>query len=164
MSYSILGNISPGDFGSGQDDVLGFFGRFNQSATGALNSGMKLGTAFTQYGMQQRLAGAAEDLKRQQLNTGLIGSQNEMLRGVTSQQVEYCRALGGNSSFCRRLQMVAQGLLPPGAQNTPHPGDDDYRGGMGASVLTGPVDTSGFVGPIDNSPIAGPMSDTQEWW
>lgn len=152
MSYGILGNISPDAFGAGQNDVTGFFERFNQSATGALNSGMKLGTAFTQYGMQQRLAGPAETLKRQQLNTGLVDSQNDMLRGVTAQQVEYCRALGGNSSFCRRLQMVAQGLLPPGAQNTPQPGDDDYRG------------DAGFVGPVDNTGLVGPVNDTQEWW
>ena len=145
MSYGILGNISPEAFGSGGNDVLDFFGRFNQSATGALNSGMKLGTALTQYGMHQRLAGPAESLKRQQLDTGMLNSQNDMLRGVTSQQIEYCQALGGNSSFCQRLRMVAQGKLPPGAQNVPRPGDDDYRAGL----------TDGRGNMVPNSAWAG---------
>lgn len=161
MSYGILGaGIAPDAFGAGQDDVLNFFGRFNQSATGALNAGMKLGTDFTRYGMQQRLAGQAEDLKRQQLNTGLLNSQNEMLRGVTTQQVEYCQALGGNSSFCQRLRMVAQGLLPPGAQNTPRPGDDDYRGagitdGRGAVVPNGAWAGGTMPTPVANYDFGG---------
>lgn len=154
MSYGILGNISPDAFGAGQDDVLGLFGRFNTATTGALNSGMKLGTALTQYGMHQRLAGQAEDLKRQQLGTATINSQNDMLRGVTTQQVEYCQALGGNSSYCQRLRMVAQGLLPPGSQNVPRPGDDDYRGagitdGRGAVVPNG-----AWAGGVAPTPVA----------
>lgn len=164
MSYSMLSGVSPLDFGAGENPLLAGVNRFTTSTTNAMNSGMKLGSALTSYGMQQRLAGAAERAARQDLNTRTIGSQNQMLRGVTTQQVEYCRALGGNSSFCQRLQMVAEGLLPPGAQNQPRLGDDDYRGDSGITNqygVTGMGDQGAFDGDVLDgvTPYAGPVPD-----
>lgn len=168
MSYSMLSGVSPLDFGADENPLLARVNRFTSSATNAMNSGMKLGSALTSYGMQQRLAGAAERAARQDLDTRTIGSQNQMLRGVTAQQVEYCRALGGNSSFCKRLQMVAEGLLPPGAQYRPRLGDDDYRGDNGITGqygVTGMGDQGAFGGGVldgssgYNGPVPADLGD-----
>lgn len=164
MSYSLLSGVSPLDFGAGENPLLAGVNRFTTSATNAMNSGMKLGSALTSYGMQQRLAGAAERAARQDLDTRTVNSQNQMLRGVTAQQVEYCRALGGNSSFCQRLQLVAEGKLPPGSQNQPRIGDDDYRGDNGITDqygVTGMGDQGAFGGGVLDgaSPYAGPVPD-----
>jgi hypothetical protein len=109
VAYSLLGITDPRQWGIGDDpnSIQSIAGRFGASVNRGMTDGMRLGTAVTQYGMNQRLAGAREDTARQALNTARINSQNQQLAGALTQQSVVCEMTGWATPECKAIRMEA---------------------------------------------------------
>lgn len=170
MSYSIIApGVSAEDFGSGmQGGFGGFLGRWGDATRRGLTGGMALGTQLTNYGTSQRLAGLRETSARQQLNTGLVRSQNEQLDQQTAQTKLACTRIGWQSELCQNFQAKLEGRIPElGVQGGAYVGQAGVAGGgaIGAQGGLRAFDSSmsSTLG-VDPGADQGYDVQSQEWY
>lgn len=140
--YSMVGyGVSPESFGAGTPDgVYGALGRWGAYTRQGMLGGMEFANKVNQFGMQQRLAPAAERNMQQQLATGTLQSQNSWLGGVSDQAIAACIARGGQPKSCRaRVAMAAKMPTPTPTPTQPHQVPAQFS----------PQGDQGFMGPID---------------
>jgi hypothetical protein len=157
MTYSLISpGVTPETFGSGMRGGLGgLLGRWGDSMQRGLAGGMQLGTALTNYGSNQRLAGMRETGALQKMQTDLTSNQNGMLEQQIAQQKLACTRIGWNSAYCQNLKAQAEGRIPGGVPAALGGGSGGttsaMSGGFGPSVVTGNRmdDVGGDYDPYD---------------
>jgi hypothetical protein len=166
MTYSLLTpGVTPESFGSGMVGGLGgLLGRWGDSMQRGLAGGMQLGTALTNYGSNQRLAGMRETGALQKMQTDLLGNQNGMLEQQVAQQKLACTRIGWNSEYCQNVKAKLEGRQTSGMQ-AGGAGNSNAMTSGSAGPLSGGFGPSAVTGnSMDDAYPYGPQEQTAQDW